>query len=83
MDTRWYGEDGMSDSPSTLPLDEWRLDVCSWYKTRYGNKAGSLSEVKLMKVFTSRDDANEMWKLLKHIDFTVDELLERGFKRFA
>lgn len=80
----YYGPDGMWDRPDRLPLDEFRLEVCSWYDDPYRRdcrRAGEASPIKLWIEFDNRDDANKMWLFLKKHEPTLEELKQvHGFK---
>ena len=80
-DPYYFGPEGMWDRPSPLPLDEFMIEVCSWYECRYGKEAGEASPVKLRIEFDNRDDANKMWVLLKKHSPSFEELKKvHGFK---
>lgn len=84
-DDAYYGEDGMADSPSTLPLDEWNIIIESWEPCyTYGGKvAGCMSRTRMKMGFKNRDETNRVWKFIKENEPTYAELEQMGFYRLA
>ena len=78
----YYGPDGMWDKPEKLPLNEYELEIASWYtvgigKTKY---AGPHSPIRMKMTFKDRDLANKAWAILKTLEPDYDALEFMGFK---
>lgn len=84
-DDAYYGEYGMADSPSILPLNEWEIVIESWEPCyTYGGKmAGCMSRTRMRMDFKNRDEANRVWKFVKEYEPPYAELEQMGFYRLA
>lgn len=80
-DTHYYGKDGMSDTPSDLPMNEWMLQILSFEPWKYRQRIAdvAVSTIQLRMNFTDRDEANRVWKMLKDNEYTFSELEQIGF----
>lgn len=82
VDDQYYGEDGMADYPTSMPQNEWELEICNWYDKGYGGRvAGPASSTRYYKVFKDRNEANAMWKHIKTNEPDWESLKKLGFKR--
>lgn len=83
VDDAYYGEDGMSDVRSTLPLDEYMLDVYSWGIDQRGDKIASSawSKIRFTAKFKNKDDANKAWLKIKKERPSWKEIKCMGFCR--
>lgn len=80
-DDFYCGEDGMSDCPCECPLDEWMVEVESWYDGLYGKTAGPRSDVRMKMTFTDRESANKMWSFIRNTEPSYATLAKLGFYR--
>ena len=80
----YYGEDGMSDVRSSLPLDEYMLDIYNWGRDHMGRQmAGSVySTIRYTKHYKSKEEANRDWLKIKKEQPNWIGLRKMGFTEF-